>query len=284
VRRKPKPHISPFGLGGVVFIHHPSFGDWILDRPQHWGETVTGTSITRLVLLDGVSVQLKTGLFVNDLPYGVQRFVALISLTGRPGRSAVAGQLWPEVREDQAQHRLRTTLWRAEKALPGLVEASRGAVGINPCVQVDVRELTAWGRCVLDPTASVDVCVRGNPAMYGELLPGWYDDWVLLERERLRDLRLHIWEALSDKLVRASRFGEAIEAAHEAIRAAPLRDSACATLIRAYAAEGNISEALLAYERFEERLADELGMAPSMQLEELVRRLTGERAVRTLVH
>ena len=48
---------------------------------------MTGTSITRLVLLDGVSVQLKTGLFVNDLPYGVQRFVALISLTA--GRVAL---------------------------------------------------------------------------------------------------------------------------------------------------------------------------------------------------
>jgi DNA-binding SARP family transcriptional activator len=253
----------------------------ILTRPWQLGETVTGTSITRLALIDGLSVQLTSGFFVNDLPYGVQRFVAFVSLTGRPGRSAVAGQLWPEVPEDQAQRRLRTTLWRAEKALPGLVEASRSTVGLNACVQLDVRELTAWGRRVLDPAAPVDVCVRGNPAMYGELLPGWYDDWVLLERERLRDLRLHIWEALSDKLVRAGRFGEAVEAAHEAIRAAPLRDSASAALIRAYAAEGNVSEALLAYQRFEERIADELGLAPSVQLESLVRRLTGERAMRT---
>lgn len=245
---------------------------------------MTGTSITRLALIDGLSVQTENGNFITDLPCGVQRFVALIGLTGRPGRSAVAGQLWPEVPEDQAQHRLRTILWRAHKALPGLVESSRGAVCLNSCVQLDVRELTAWGRRVLDPTAPVDVCVRGNPAINGELLPGWYDDWVLLERERLRDLRLHIWEALSDKLVRAGRFGEAIEAAHEAIRAAPLRDSACAALIRAYAAEGNVSEALLAYQRFEERIADELGLAPSVQLEKLMRRLTGERAVRTLVN
>jgi DNA-binding SARP family transcriptional activator len=252
-----------------------------LTRPWQLGKRVTGTSITRLALIDGVCVQTENGKFVTDLPCGVQRFVALIGLTGRPGRSAVAGQLWPEVSEDQAQHRLRTTLWRAQKALPGLVESPRGAVCLNSCVQLDVRELTAWGRRVLDPTAPVDVCVRGNPAMYGELLPGWYDDWVLLERERLRDLRLHIWETLSDKLVRAGRFGEAVEAAHEAIRAAPLRDSASAALIRAYAAEGNVSEALLAYQRFEERIADELGLAPSVQLERLVHRLTGERATRT---
>ena len=44
-----------------------------------------------------------------------------------------------------------------------------------------------------------------HPALYGELLPSWYDDWVLLERERLRQLRMHAWEALSEKLVRAGR-------------------------------------------------------------------------------
>jgi DNA-binding SARP family transcriptional activator len=241
---------------------------------------VTRTCITRLALIDGVSVELDNGFSATSLPNGVQRFVALIGLSGRPGRSAVAGQLWPEVPEDHAQHRLRTTLWRVEKALPGLVEVYGGAIGLDPRVRVDVRELTAWGRHVLDPATPVGVCFKGNPAIYGELLPGWYDDWVLLERERLRDLRLHVWEALSVKLVKAGRFGEAVEAAPEAIRAAPLRDSAHAALLQAYAAEGNISEALLVYQRFEERMADELGMAPSVELESLIRRLTADRAVR----
>ena len=60
----------------------------------------------------------------------------------------------------------------------------------------------------------------------------------------------------------------------------PRWDSAHTALLRAYAAEGNISEALLVDERFEERMADELGMAPSVELESLIRRLIADRAVR----
>ena len=43
----------------------------------------------------------------------------------------------------------------------------------------------------------------------GELLPDWYDDWVLLERERFRQLRLHALDALCDDLTRAGRHWDA---------------------------------------------------------------------------
>lgn len=103
----------------------------------------------------------------------------------------------------------------------------------------------------------------------GSCCPGWSDDWVLLERERLR---MHAWEALSAKLVHAGRHGEAVEAAHEAIRVDPLRERAHVALIRAHAAEDNVVEAL-AYRRFERSLADEPGLAPSARLTALVRDL-----------
>lgn len=236
---------------------------------------------TRLSLLGGVAVHLEDGFLVTDLPQAVQRFVALLGLAGRPGRSCVAGQLWPEVPEGQAQRRLRTTLWRVQKTLPGLVETFGGALGLNPTVRLDVQELTEWGRVILDPGAPLDACLHTHPGIYRDLLPGWYDDWLLLERERLRQLRTHVWEALADKLTRAGRFGEAVDAAHQAIRAAPLRERAHRALIRAHAAEGDLGEALLAYQRFEEQLADELGLAPSVQLETLVRELVQAGATRT---
>ena len=46
-----------------------------------------------------------------------------------------------------------------------------------------------------------------------DLLPGFYDDWALMERERVRQRTLHALEALSEKLVAAGRFADAIEAA-----------------------------------------------------------------------
>jgi DNA-binding SARP family transcriptional activator len=238
---------------------------------------VTRAATTRLVLLDGLSLYQQDDhgrdLPIPELPHGVQRLVAHLALAGRPGRSAIAGTLWPDASELHAGRNLRTALWRVQKLVPGLVEVTGGAVALDAGVRVDVRELTDWGRRVLVPGAPIEDCFAARPALHGELLPGWYDDWVLLERERLRQLRMHAWEALSEKLVQAGRYGEAVEAALEAIRAEPLRESAHVALIRAHAAEDNVVEALLAYQRFERRIGDELGLAPSSHLTALVRGL-----------
>ncbi|WP_186525947.1 AfsR/SARP family transcriptional regulator [Leekyejoonella antrihumi] len=255
-----------------------------VDRPQRMSRSgqqdIACQSITRLALVDGVVVHLEGGLLITDLPLGVQRFVALLGLAGRPGRSTVAGYLWPEVPEEVAQRSLRTTLWRVQRCLPGLVDSSGGALAVSSRVSVDVHELTDWACSAIDPHTPVDECIRPGCWFYGDLLPGWYEDWVLLERERLHQLCMHALETLSAKLTRAGRYGEAVDAAHEAIRLGPLRESAHRALIQAHAEEGNTGEALLAYERFTDQLAEELGLAPSVQIEALVRELTYARTIR----
>ena len=67
-------------------------------------------------------------------------------------------------------------------------------------------------------------------ALSGELLPDWYDDWVLLEAENWRQLRLHALEVLAGLLTAAGRYGDAAAAALAAVRADPLRESAHAAL------------------------------------------------------
>ena len=107
-------------------------------------------------------------------------------------------------------------------------------------------------------------------ALSRDFLPGWYEDWVLLESEDWRQLRLHALEALAGRLTAAGRFGEAALAAHGAIRADPLRESARACLIRVHLTEGNRSEALREFERFSHILKAELGLTPTPQLRRLV--------------
>jgi len=64
------------------------------------------------------------------------------------------------------------------------------------------------------------------PVLSADLLPDWYDDWVLLEAEDWRQLRLHALEALAGRLIALGRWGEAANAAGAAVRAEPLRESA----------------------------------------------------------
>nr|WP_239523336.1 bacterial transcriptional activator domain-containing protein [Geodermatophilus normandii] len=110
-------------------------------------------------------------------------------------------------------------------------------------------------------------------ALRGELLPGWHEEWVLLERERLRQLRMHALEALAGELIVAGRFGEAVEAAYAAVHEEPLRESAHRVVVRAHLAEGNVAEARHAYESFRQVLADTLGVAPTPSMTGLLTEL-----------
>jgi DNA-binding SARP family transcriptional activator len=230
----------------------------------------------RVVLLDGFSIELagmRPGESVHDLPRGLQRLIAHLGLAGPPARGAIAGLLWPDAPEGHAHGSLRSALWRLQKVMPGLVEISGGALRLAPDVAVDVREFAAWARSLRDPTVAVDDLLPADPGLPGELLPGWYEDWVLVERERHRQMRLHALEVLAQRLVRAGRHDEAIQTAYDAIRAEPLRESAHRVLVWAHLAEGNIAEALVAYESFCTMLDAELGVAPSEELQLLVGRV-----------
>ena len=227
----------------------------------------------RVVVLCGFAVELpgtEPGSTLADVPPGVRRLVAYLALADRPTRAAIAGHLWPDVCEERALGSLRSALWRLHKVAPGLVESSGGALFLARGVRVDVREFTQWARCVLDPRTDVDGIPSVDRGPPGELLPGWYDEWVLLERERLCQLRLHAMEAWAGKLAAAGRYGEAIQAACAAVQVEPLRESAHRALVRAHLAQGNVAEAMRAYESFRALLAADLGVEPTAQMDALV--------------
>ena len=123
---------------------------------------------------------------------------------------------------------------------------------------------------MLDSGADVGGIASADPGPPAELLPGWYDEWVLLERERLCQLRMHALEAWAGKLAAAGRYGEAIQAACAAVGVEPLRESAHRALVRVHLAEGNVAEAVRAYESFRALLAAELGVEPTAQMDALV--------------
>ncbi|SFE82515.1 AfsR/SARP family transcriptional regulator [Blastococcus tunisiensis] len=237
---------------------------------------VTVEPRTRITLIDGFALsgaQDGPGPGGSELPRGVQRLVAHLCLSGRPPRAAIAGRLWPDVPEDHANGSLRSALWRLQKVAPGLIEVCGGSLCLAQGVRVDVRELHAWARRVRDPAVGLEEVEISGAGLCGELLPGWYDDWVLLERERLCQVRLHALECLADRLATAGRYGDALEAAYAAVRAEPLRESAHRTVVRVHLAEGNTSQALRAYEALRAMLADELGVLPSEHMTRLLHRI-----------
>ncbi|WP_231851838.1 AfsR/SARP family transcriptional regulator [Modestobacter italicus] len=133
-----------------------------------------------------------------------------------------------------------------------------------------MRELSAWARRAIAPPGDDAEIAVPAAALGGDLLPGWYDDWVLVERERLHQLRLHALEATAARLAVHGRHWEALQAAYAAVRAEPLRESAHRTIVRVHLAEGNLAEAARAYELFRSLVESELGVLPTPRMTRLV--------------
>jgi DNA-binding SARP family transcriptional activator len=209
------------------------------------------------------------------LSLGAQRLLALLALRDRPlPRVQAAGTLWPDAEEERAAANLRSTLWRVRRSGLCLPACSGNLLSLGPGVDVDLHAALAASRVLLASAAGAEnliLAVPGALAMNGDLLPDWDDDWVLLERERFRQIHLHALERSCELLMASGRLTEAIEAGLAVLAAEPLRESAHRVLIRAHLAEGNRFEALRQFERYRHLMHSELGLAPSVEIAELIR-------------
>jgi len=207
------------------------------------------------------------------LALSAQRLVAFLALQrGALLRSFVAGSLWLDSTDARAAGSLRSALWRVNRAHPVVVAVGE-RLSLAPHVDVDVADAIDQAHCLLDPAETSCPSPR-ELRLVGDLLPDWYDDWVAVERERLRQLRAHALESLCARLTAAERFGEAVEAGVAATTIEPLRESAHRALVCAHLAEGNRNEALSQYQRFRRLLFDEVGLGPSERMEGLVSSFT----------
>jgi DNA-binding SARP family transcriptional activator len=199
-----------------------------------------------------------------------QRVVAFIALCRQPRQRAyIAGCLWLDTPDERAQANLRSALWRLHRGGYQLIRATASQLQLDPAVEVDLHKAEVLAERTLEdgrgPAPDVDLS-----AFDGDLLPDWYDEWVLLERERFRQLRLRALDALCDRLTHAGRHSEALKVGHAAVAAEPLRESAHRALVRVHLAEGNAAEAIRQYRLFRQLVSEQLGIAPSARMEALI--------------
>lgn len=215
--------------------------------------------------------RLSHGPRVLHLPISTQRVVALLALQDRPvRRQYVAGLLWLDYPESSATASLRTVLWRLRRVCPELIETHAGHLSLAPGVRVDVRDAVALARALVAGDAASEHRIDVRRFGIGDLLPDWYEEWVEIERERFRQLRLHALEALCEQLTAAGSFAHAAEAGLAAVASEPLRESAHRVVIRLHLAAGNRGEAYRQLELYRRVLKSELGLAPSGAIEQLV--------------
>ena len=141
-----------------------------------------------------------------SLPLSAQRLLAFVALHDHPLlRVYVAGTLWIDASDERAGASLRSSLWRLNRPGHVLVAATGTHLRLDAAVDVDLRRAFALAHRLLDGTADDDDVAAGEAALGGELLPDWYDDWLVFERERFRQVSLHALEALAERLCAPAR-------------------------------------------------------------------------------
>jgi DNA-binding SARP family transcriptional activator len=118
----------------------------------------------------------------------------------------------------------------------------------------DLASAVGWGRAA--------ATIAARPFLLGAQGP-WTGGW----RDRLRDVRVRALDVLATAWIEVGDPEQAARDAHAAVAMEPYRESSHRLLLRALDASGNRAEALRAYERLRERLADELGVDPGPEIQ-----------------
>jgi len=187
-------------------------------------------------------------------------------------REELIERFWPGDDLEAGRASLRTAIASLRRQLepPGIESGSifiadRTNVRLNPAaIRVDTDQFAEAIRSVFDGCEEADARradrLESALALYaGELLPGFYDEWVLTERNRLSLLRIqalreltHLCEALRDER-------RALMYAQQAAAADPLEESSQLRLLQLLVTSGETALAIRHYREWEQLLDTELG-------------------------
>jgi predicted ATPase/DNA-binding SARP family transcriptional activator len=187
--------------------------------------------------------------------------------------------LWPD--SDAPRNSLSVALssLRSQFEPPGveqgtIIRADRFSVGLNPMtVTTDVAEFERELRAATNAGSDIERIQHLSEAVTlyaGPLLPELYEDWILIEQQRLSGL---FFDATGELVAHLQKIGDtrtALSHARYAVAVDPLRDDSQQQLIRLLAAEGKPGAAVLQFKSYERLLEEEVGQKPSAALLDLV--------------
>jgi len=213
-----------------------------------------------------------------DLPAQKER--ALLAVLALPpgaihSRDKLASLLWSDRGDAQARDSLKHALYRLRQCLrpasPSPIVADRRSVRLDAAgLSSDVasfEQLLAVG--------GPDVLEQATTLFRGDLLEGIgvrdpaFEDWLLVERQRLRRLAE---DALTNLIAQSMADGapkRAEVAARRLLALDPLREAACRAMMQIHAEASQAPQALKLYEALRDRLHRELGVKPEPQTVQL---------------
>lgn len=233
-------------------------------------------------ILGAVQAETNDGTFV-DLPSASQRRLLAILALHAPRRLRAE---WLAEVLDVSPAALRTTVSRVRAQL-GTSVVETTATGYELLGEVDAaRFCDAVAAAASAPDGKrVDALQRALGHWNGPALDEFASEpWAEGESARLTEIHAATVDDLAGALIEARRSAEAVALLDEHIARYPFRDASWGLLVRALAGSGRQAEALRAFQRYRDLLAEELGTEPSAAVARIERRVaTGWDGVESAV-
>jgi TolB-like protein len=234
-------------------------------------------TVVEFMLFGGFEARLGTGQTI-DLPGQKDR--ALLTILASPAgathpREKLANLLWSDRGDQQARDSLKHSLTRLRQCLeavaPSPIVADRQSVRLDPAnIAIDV---VSFERLLGDRTPNS--LEKAMQLYRGDLLEGIgvkdpaFEDWLLVERQRLRQLAEGALTMLLTQSLADGSLERAAAAAQRLLALDPLCEEACRALMQIHAEHGQTTDALKLYANLSERLHRELGAKPEPQTVQL---------------
>lgn len=223
-----------------------------------------------LALLGQPEIRLGGALLSGGVPLKGMALLAYLALTGQPcSREKLAGLLWGETPDAAARASLRVTMNRLPSTLRPFLTLTHHTISLHPeLVSTDVMTLETAVSRPNDPVAW-----QTAVALYrGDFLEGFhvpdapaFDEWALLERERLRLIVIDLLHRLADDALARQATAEGIVYARRTLALDNWREEAHRLLMQLLALDGQRSNALAQFESCRRLLAENLGVEPTTE-------------------
>jgi len=192
-------------------------------------------------------------------------------------REHLASILWGDNTASQSKKYLRQVLWQLQSACEGSLGEAHGrlllistdSIRINPEIDLwtDIATLEQAFACLRSKTDLDEECIsslRSAAQIYrGDLLEGLYQDWCLIERERLQNMYLIMLDRLIGSCEAVGDYEVGIDYCSRILQIDPARERTHQQMMRLYYLSGDRTAALRQFDRCLEALKKELDVRPT---------------------
>src|SRR3954452_15114742 len=275
IRRRLAHQLEPLGPVELKGLDAP-----VVAHLVHWRERGV-----RIRLCGGLRVEQDGERIDERLPSRQARMLfALLALHHgeEMSRDGLADALWPEEAPNSRDSSLRALLSGARRVFgPGSIDGRERVRLVLPSdAWIDLeeaREQLEQAEEALergDHETAARAAARAAELTSDDLLAGLHAPWIDEARAEVGELPLRALEIEARGSLGAGRPSDAERSARRLVDRAPYRESAYGLLMEALAAQHNVAEATLAFDRLRTVLREELGTSPAPGLVALYERLT----------